>query len=69
MLAEDSSKMPKESPKLLDEIMIAISNDPNNFIDETDTMTVNELRMNLNNNGLDVDGSKEMLVSPLNESD
>ena len=33
VLAEDSSKMLKESPKLLDDVMIAISNDPNNFID------------------------------------
>ena len=48
--------------------MIAISSDANDCIDQTNRMSVNELRKALDEKDLDVDGSKEMLVSRLGES-
>ena len=68
VLAHESSKGLDESPKLTRELMLAICNDPNNCIDDTSKMTVDELRMRHNEEGLDVDGSKAVLVSRLGES-
>jgi len=68
ILADDSSKTLMDSPLLVRELMIVISDEPSSCIDGTSRMTVDNLRMNLNCEGLDVDGSKEMLVSRLEES-
>ena len=65
----ESSKILKESPKLLTELMIEISRSPddNRFGDERN-MLVDKMRKRLHERGLDVDGSKEMLISRLQES-
>lgn len=67
VLAHDSSKKLMDTPILMKESMIEISNDPTNCIDSTGRMTVNELRTKLHEAGQDVDGSKEMLISRLDE--
>lgn len=65
------SKELNESPRIMNELVKEIStrlaNDPR-FNDTGMSMTVNELRKNLHKKDLDVDGSKEMLISRLNES-
>ena len=62
----------KESPKIMSELMKELStrmnNDPRFVITPERNMPVNELRKKLSEEGLDVDGSKEMLLSRLNES-
>ena len=69
ILNSDSSKQLKESPKLLTELMLEVSKSSNGdrFVDSKYQL-VDELRRQLHEKGLDTDGSKEMLVSRLQES-
>eukprot|EP00578_Thalassiosira_sp_NH16_P027645 CAMPEP_0181101840 /NCGR_PEP_ID=MMETSP1071-20121207/13981_1 /TAXON_ID=35127 /ORGANISM="Thalassiosira sp., Strain NH16" /LENGTH=220 /DNA_ID=CAMNT_0023184743 /DNA_START=292 /DNA_END=954 /DNA_ORIENTATION=- len=65
----DTSKQLKESPKLLTELMIEITkSSSNNRFGDENNVSVNDLRKQLYERGLDVDGSKEMLISCLQES-
>ena len=60
-----------ESPRIMNELMKAISTrlvNDSRFNNTGMNMAVNELRKELDEKGLDVDGSKEMLMSRLNES-
>ena len=69
ILNSKKSEKLKESPKLMSELMLAATADPNDcFVQQTSRMSVDELRKALDGKGLDVDGSKEMLVSRLDES-
>ncbi|KAL9187250.1 hypothetical protein ACHAXT_001353 [Thalassiosira profunda] len=66
ILNHESSTKLTESPKLLSELMVAFSStEPDDRFGET-SMTVSELRDKLEEKGLDLDGSREMLVSRLN---
>jgi len=61
----------RESPKIMEEMMVVMSS--SNVVDARFNntgvnMTVNELRKKLDKEGLDVDGSKEALVSRLQEA-
>ena len=47
---------------------MSMSSNPDNCFEPYGKMSVDELRKALDENGLDVDGSKEMLVSRLDES-
>ena len=68
VLNSDSSKKLKESPQLLSELLLASNSPKNDCFEQTRRMSVDQLRKALNEKGLDVDGSKEMLVSRLDES-
>lgn len=71
ILNHESSKELKESPKLLTELMREIyetANIDSRFDNSGRNMSVDELRKKLDEKDLDVDGSKEMLVSRLEES-
>jgi len=71
LLKEESSKKLKESPKLMEELMLEISNSATNdtrFSNTGRNMSVNELRKKLDEKGLDVDGSKEIMLSRLESS-
>ena len=69
IIKSETWKKLKESPDLMEEMIFAMSNTPeNDCFDQTSKMSVDELRKELNEMGLDVDGSKEMLVSRLDES-
>ena len=64
----------KESPRLLgelilDELILEMSNGPNECVDDICWMTINKFRMKLAQRGLDldVDGSKKVRVSSLEE--
>ncbi|KAL7536736.1 hypothetical protein ACHAXR_007372 [Thalassiosira sp. AJA248-18] len=57
-----------QSPRLLRELMKAKFNIPIGYSGETHKMTVTELRKKLAERGLDVEGSKELLVSRFEES-
>ncbi|KAL7539388.1 hypothetical protein ACHAXR_009239 [Thalassiosira sp. AJA248-18] len=63
VLAQEESKKLEESPRLWREIMVDISRDPSDCFG--DNLSVDELRGKLDQMGLDVDGSKEMLVNRL----
>ncbi|KAL9187201.1 hypothetical protein ACHAXT_010921 [Thalassiosira profunda] len=66
VLAHKSSANLKESPELLQEAMLAMSSHfTKDHFTEADKMSVGELRAKLDSMGLDVDGSKETLVSRL----
>lgn len=53
----------------MSEVMLGVSNNnPDDHFDQTSRKTVDELRTTLDKKGLDVDGSKEVLVSRLKES-
>jgi hypothetical protein len=62
ILKSEHSKRLRESAELLSEIIVLTNED------DVDTMTVTDLRKELGECGLDVDGSKEMLVSRLSDS-
>ena len=64
VLKSEHSKCLKDSGDLMSEIMLHMQ--PENVEDET--MTVNELRKELGKRRLDVDGSKDALVSRLEEA-
>ena len=68
MLAHWTFKKLEASPRLLKELMVVISNDSTNQINDTSKLSVDELRKKLNEQGLDVDGSKEVLATRLNDS-
>ena len=69
IIKSETWKKLKESPDLMEEMIFVMSNTPeNDCFDQTSKMSVDELRKALNEKGLDVDGSKEMLVSRLDES-
>lgn len=68
ILSSESAEKLKTSPRLMSELMIAISNNPNDHFDPMDSMTVSELRTELRRKSLDVDGSKEALISRLKVS-
>jgi hypothetical protein len=65
VLKSEHSKRLRESGEVLSEIVILLSGSGD---DKEDPMTVNELRKELGKRKLDVDGSKEALVSRLNEA-
>ena len=64
VLKSEHSKCLKDSGEMLSEIMLLMQ--PENV--EGETMTVNELRKELGKRRLDVDGSKDALVSRLEEA-
>ena len=65
----ESSTLLTESRKLLTELMIEVAkNSSANRFSHEGNMSVDELRQKLRERGLDVDGSKEMLISRLQES-
>mmetsp|Transcript_12300 Transcript_12300/g.30077 ORF Transcript_12300/g.30077 Transcript_12300/m.30077 type:complete len:396 (+) Transcript_12300:214-1401(+) len=66
VLNSKASEQLKQSPRLLSELLLAVSNDSNDCFDETSQMSVNDLRAKLYEKGLDVDGSKETLVTRIN---
>mmetsp|Transcript_12408 Transcript_12408/g.26920 ORF Transcript_12408/g.26920 Transcript_12408/m.26920 type:complete len:222 (+) Transcript_12408:1377-2042(+) len=70
VLAHESSKNLKDSPRLMEELMTAmfIDSDTLDHEDGASKMSVNELRVKLGEMGFDVDGSKAMLVSRLETS-
>jgi len=70
VLNSESSKYLKESPKLLTELMMEISKSANKATSFGDgrNVSVNDLREQLHEKGLDVDGSKEMLIARLETS-
>ena len=60
----------QESPKLMSELMLAATADPNDcFEQQTSRMSVDELRKALDGKGLDVDGSREVLIARLKEEE
>ncbi|KAL7550144.1 hypothetical protein ACHAWF_013415 [Thalassiosira exigua] len=71
-MESSNSKKLKESPKLMEELMFEIiSNSANrdSRMDSTgNNCTVNDLRKMLHKEGLDLNGSKEMLVARLENS-
>ena len=64
VLKSEYSKPLKESGELLAEILMLVSD--NN--EDRETLAVNELRLELSKRKLDVDGSKEVLISRLEEA-
>ena len=60
----------RESPRLMEEMMVAMSSsgDDPRFSNTGVNMTVNELRKKLDKKGMDVDGSKEVLIGRYQES-
>ena len=62
ILKSDHSKCLRESAEVLSEIMMLM------FDPQEDGMTVNELRTELKKRKLDIDGSKEALMTRLNEA-
>lgn len=69
MLAHESFKKLKKSPALMEECMIAMAKDLNNdCVDDTENISVDRLRKQLDEKGLDVDGTKATLVSRLESS-
>ena len=68
MLAHGTFKKLEASPRLLKELMVVISSDSTNQINVASKLSVDELRKRLSDQGLDVDGSKEVLATCLNES-
>lgn len=70
ILKSDTSKLLKESPELLTELMLKMSYDSTIYeqLSEEGNLSVNELRKQLDEKGLDIDGSREMLVSRLQAS-
>mmetsp|Transcript_11454 Transcript_11454/g.25142 ORF Transcript_11454/g.25142 Transcript_11454/m.25142 type:complete len:373 (+) Transcript_11454:297-1415(+) len=70
VLNSESSKHLKESPKLLTELVLEISKSANiaTPFDVGRNVSVNDLRGQLHDEGLDVDGSKEMLIARLQTS-
>lgn len=68
MLNHKSSKELDSSPELMREIMFANSIDQANPFHDASKLSVDELRKKLNDQGMDVDGSKEVLASRLQES-
>lgn len=71
LLASNESSKLKESPALMQELFMATSetcDSDERFGGTATKMTVNELRVELDKKGLDVDGSKEMLISRLGAS-
>ena len=62
ILKSDSSKSLRESGDLLSEIIMLVSGQ------DEDGMSVNELREELSRRNVDVDGSKEALISRLDEA-
>ena len=66
VLKSECSQNLKESGELLSEIMMLT--DPHDVDDGTEALTVNELRKELDKLNLDVDGSKDALVSRLEEA-
>ena len=60
----------RESPRLMEEMMMAMSSsgDDPRFSNTGVNMTVNELRKKLDKKGMDVDGSKEVLIGRYQES-
>mmetsp|Transcript_27963 Transcript_27963/g.52266 ORF Transcript_27963/g.52266 Transcript_27963/m.52266 type:complete len:387 (-) Transcript_27963:223-1383(-) len=70
VLAHKSSADLKESPQLLQEVILAMSSNlPDASFDQNSKMSVDELRKKLEGKGLDVDGSKEALVLRLTASE
>lgn len=67
ILKSDRSKLLKESPKLLTELLLEMSknSDTDERFDDESNLSVNELRKQLHEKDLDIDGSHEMLVSRL----
>ena len=63
-LKSEHSKPLKESGELLAEILMLVSNSN----EDRETLAVNELRLELSKRKLDVDGSKEVLISRLEEA-
>ena len=66
ILKSEHSKCLRDSAELLSEIMLQMNN--GNEDDDSESMTVNELRQELGNRKLDVDGSKDALVARLEEA-
>mmetsp|Transcript_18724 Transcript_18724/g.45027 ORF Transcript_18724/g.45027 Transcript_18724/m.45027 type:complete len:371 (+) Transcript_18724:126-1238(+) len=64
----ESSKLLKESPKLLTELLIEASKSSNESHFSGGNASVDEMRKKLHARGLGVDGSKETLISRLQES-
>ncbi|KAL7553270.1 hypothetical protein ACHAWF_016525 [Thalassiosira exigua] len=60
----------KESPRLMEEFMreVAKASNNNDRFDDGSSTSVNSLRKQLREKGLDIDGSKEMLISRLQGS-
>lgn len=68
VLKTESYKNLRESPRLMEEIMLA-SMDVDERYQGTDGMlSVDELRAKLSSLGMDVDGSKEILLNRLSDS-
>ncbi|KAL7547245.1 hypothetical protein ACHAWF_011617 [Thalassiosira exigua] len=69
-LNDDDSKKLKESPRLMEDLMREVFNNANRDgrYDDGINTTVYELRKQLHEKGLDVDGNKENLISRLEES-
>ncbi|KAL9187271.1 hypothetical protein ACHAXT_001374 [Thalassiosira profunda] len=57
-----------ESPSLMQELLVASSDNDERLGGTAKAMSVDELRKALHEKGLDVDGSKEMLVARLQDS-
>ena len=68
IIKSESWEKLKESPKLLEELIVSMSSNPDDCFEPHGKMSVDELRKALDEKSLDVDGSKEMLVSRLDES-
>ncbi|KAL7536735.1 hypothetical protein ACHAXR_007371 [Thalassiosira sp. AJA248-18] len=77
LLSLESSKKVKDSPELMEELMIAVAKDRDMYKEKAKAgiifqnpsrVTVGELRRKLDERGLGVDGSKEILVSRLEGS-
>jgi len=66
VLKSEDSKHLRESSELLAEIMMLMAS--SNEVESENTLTVNELRLELGKRKLDADGSKEALLSRLEEA-
>lgn len=68
LMRNEAFKMIEKSQELMRELMLSLVNSPDDYKDKTSMMSVKALRDELSARKLEVDGSKETLVSRLNES-
>lgn len=68
VLKSEHSKCLKDSSELLAEMLLLVAGSNGGTLTVKDTMSVNELRLELGKRKLDVEGSKEVLVSRLEEA-
>lgn len=68
VLKTESYKNLRESPRLMEEIMLATMDVDERYQGTDGMMSVDELRAKLSSLGMDVDGSKEILLNRLSDS-